>query len=116
MPAAFFFLTSPVLVRVTVFISWAPIQNWSTWSVTSTSQRSPARCLPTETCCQATQTIPFGPTLRLTQPSPSRSAARGGSAFAGAGAAGVGYCCPPAGRCSGLRGLVAPALVGRWVS
>ena len=42
-------------------------------SLTWTSQRAPAWCLPTQTCCQATQTTPLAPTRRETQSSPLRS-------------------------------------------
>jgi hypothetical protein len=57
--------------------------------VMSTSQRCRARCLPTETCCQLTQTMPFGPTRCDTQPSPSRAAEGAGSTTAEAGAGGL---------------------------
>ena len=35
---------------------------------------APAPVLPTQTCCQATQTTPLAPTRRETQSSPSRPA------------------------------------------
>ena len=74
-----------MLVRVTVLQSWLPIQNCSRWFPTWTSQRAPAWCLPTLTCCQATQTTPLLATRRLTQSSPVRSI---GSGTTGAGVLG----------------------------
>jgi len=78
-----FLPTCPRLVPATVLQSSLPIQNWSSCSPTWTSQRAPAWCLPTETCCQDTQTTPLAPTRRETQSSPLRSAViagRGGAA------------------------------------
>lgn len=68
-----FLRTSPRLSRATVLQSSLPIQNCNRSSVTCTSQRAPACCLPTETCCQDTHATPLAPTRRDTQSSPLRS-------------------------------------------